>query len=89
MTACSAALVSVLREAHTPNAVFSVVREGKELDAQVPLVPLLRYKKAREGETTAYVCENRVCQRPTSDPALFQRQLAKSPQDAAREGVTR
>ncbi|NRA09079.1 MAG: thioredoxin domain-containing protein [Myxococcales bacterium] len=79
------ALLGVLRTAHVPNAVISVVREGDQLDAQVPLVPLLRYKKARDGKATAYVCENRVCRRPTSDPTLFASQLAPAPRDVAQE----
>ncbi|MFP8877104.1 MAG: thioredoxin domain-containing protein, partial [Myxococcota bacterium] len=79
------ALLGVLRSAHVPNAVISVVREGDQLDAQLPLVPLLRYKTARDGKATAYVCENRVCQRPTSDPALFSSQLSGALPGGAQE----
>jgi uncharacterized protein YyaL (SSP411 family) len=28
-----------------------------------------------DEQTTAYVCENRVCKRPTNDPAEFARQI--------------
>jgi len=76
------ALLSQLRGTHVPNSVISVVTEGEELEAQLPLVPLLKYKKARDGKATAYVCENRICRLPTSDPAVFARQLATGPQDA-------
>ena len=82
----SEALLARLREAHVPNSVVSVVTEGPELEAQTPLVPLLQHKKARDGKTTAYVCENRVCKLPTSDPAVFARQLAAGPRDAVQQG---
>ena len=29
------------------------------------------------GKTTAYVCEQQVCELPTSDPAVFAAQIAK------------
>ena len=33
-------------------------------------------KLAIGGKPTAYVCEHRTCQLPTSDPAVLARQLA-------------
>ena len=38
-------------------------------------VPLLAGKVAQDGKVTAYVCENRVCQRPTTDPEIFAAQI--------------
>jgi uncharacterized protein YyaL (SSP411 family) len=32
-------------------------------------------KRAQKGKATAYVCENRVCDFPTSDPVVFERQI--------------
>ena len=39
------------------------------------LTPLVEEKIARDGKATAYVCERRICQLPTSDPAVFAKQL--------------
>ena len=41
------------------------------------LVPLVADKVAVGGEPTAYVCERRVCALPTTDPAVFARQIAR------------
>jgi hypothetical protein len=68
-------LLDVLRRRFVPNRVLASVTEGAELDAHAEQVPLLRYKKARDGRATAYVCENRVCRLPTTDPAVFEEQL--------------
>ena len=70
-------LLGVLRRSYVPNRILSVVTQGPELDAHAEIVPLLRFKKARAGRTTAYVCENRVCKLPTSDPAVFAEQLTR------------
>ena len=48
------------------------------------LIPLVSGKKARQGRTTAYVCENRVCKFPTSDPAVFSKQLRSVKYQAAK-----
>jgi uncharacterized protein YyaL (SSP411 family) len=72
-----APLLDVLRTTYLPNRIFSMVAQGEELDAHAQLVPLLRNKRARNGEVTAYVCEDRVCRLPTADPTVFAEQLAK------------
>ena len=68
-------MLDVLRRHYLPNRILSAVAEGAQLEAHVELVPLLRHKKARGGEVTAYVCENRTCKFPTSDPVVFAEQL--------------
>ncbi len=69
------ALLAPLRGAFVPNRVLMVVTEGNDLEAHASLVPLVAGKRARLGEVTAYVCENRVCDFPTSDPAVFEKQI--------------
>jgi hypothetical protein len=59
-----------------PNRTLSVVTEGEALERQRRLVPLVQGKVARGGRTTAYVCEQRVCDLPTSDPVVFGKQIA-------------
>ena len=68
-------MLDAMRTTYLPNRVFAIVAQGAELDANAVLIPLLQGKKARNGEVTAYVCENRMCRFPTSDPAEFVEQL--------------
>ncbi len=71
-------LLAGLRRAFVPNRVLVVATEGADLAAQSRLVPLLDGKLARGGQATAYVCERRLCDLPTSDPEVFAKQLAKT-----------
>ena len=59
-----------------PNRILAVAVEGNDLDAQAEVVPLIEGKYAMEGKATAYVCENRVCDLPTTDPEVFARQIS-------------
>jgi uncharacterized protein YyaL (SSP411 family) len=70
-----AELQAVLRRKFVPNAVLVVAEEGSaERQASIPW---LADKVARNGRVTAYVCERGSCELPTSDPRVFERQLAK------------
>jgi len=64
-----------LRAIFLPNRILVVVPEGKELTALTELVPLVEGKIAQEGKTTAYVCEQKACTLPTTDPAIFAKQI--------------
>ena len=64
-----------LRATFLPNRILAVVAEGDELDNHTALIPLLKGKIARDGKPTAYVCENRICDLPTTDPAVFATQI--------------
>ena len=68
-------LLEAFRRQFLPNRIFSFVTEGEELRNNARIVPLLAGKEATGGQVTAYVCENRVCRLPTSDPAEFAEQL--------------
>ena len=63
-----------LRRTFLPNRVLSVVPEP-ELSAHAKLLPLVEGKRAIKGRPTAYVCEKRVCELPTSDPETFAQQI--------------
>jgi hypothetical protein len=71
------AMLAPLRTSFAPNRVVARVTQGADLDAHAALVPLVEGKRAIAGQATAYVCQNRVCSLPTSDPATFARQLAQ------------
>ena len=75
--ASTAAFDAVLAASFQPNAVQIRATEGANLDELAETVPLLRGKVARSGQVTAYVCENRVCELPTSSPEVFREQLGK------------
>ncbi len=68
-------LLAPLRRSYVPNRVLAVVKQGPELAAHSAQVPMLAGKVARDGRVTAYVCENRVCRFPTTDPAVFSEQI--------------
>ena len=65
-----------LRKSFLPNRVLAVIPEH-ELPAHAKLIPLVEGKRAIKGKPTAYVCEKRVCELPTSDPEVFARQIGK------------
>ena len=70
--------LSVLRRTYLPNKVLVVASKGKNLKAQSELVPLVKGKVGRKGQTTAYVCEQGVCQLPTTDVEVFTKQLQQN-----------
>jgi uncharacterized protein YyaL (SSP411 family) len=69
------AMLAPLRRTHVPHRALVVVREGADLSAHAELVPWIRGKVARQGRVTAYVCENRACELPTTDPEVFAGQI--------------
>jgi uncharacterized protein YyaL (SSP411 family) len=70
-------LLAALRTRFVPNRALVVVAEGAPQRALAATVPLVAEKVALGGRPTAYVCERRVCQRPTSDPDAFARELER------------
>jgi len=68
-------MLAPLRATLLPNRILAVATEGEDLRAHSLAVPLVAGKVAREGKVTAYVCQNRVCERPTTDPEVFAAQL--------------
>jgi len=79
-------MLAPLRSAHLPNRVLVVATEGSDLRAHAAAVPLVAGKLAQEGKVTAYVCENRVCKRPTTDPEIFAAQIRSSPARSSYAG---
>jgi hypothetical protein len=73
----AAALLATVRAVYLPNHILTVATEGAELAHQRELIPLVGGKEAIDKAATAYVCEQHVCARPTSDPAVLAAQLAK------------
>ncbi len=67
-------LVSALRSMYIPNLVLAGSARGSGTWAW-ERSPLLKGREAPPGEALAYVCENYVCQAPTSDPEELRRSL--------------
>ena len=68
--------VERMADTFLPNKIFVVVADGQHSDAVTRLVPIAADKRPLDELTTAYVCENRVCKRPTNDPDVFDRQIS-------------
>ncbi len=62
------ALLAVLREGYRPHQVVAVANP----DEGTPAVPLLLHRTSVDGCAAAYVCVNRVCRPPATDPAALQ-----------------
>jgi len=70
-------LLDRLRRSFVPNRTLLVGAEGGGLDAVAALSPVAAGRRSEGEAPTAYVCEGRVCELPTGDPAAFARQLEK------------
>ncbi len=73
----AAPILKALGQRFVPNRVLTVVSQGQELDDLAKVVPLVEGKVAQNGKVTAYVCQERVCQRPTSNVKVFEKQLGR------------
>ena len=69
-------LFNELKNWYLPNKVLTVVHHSKIEKRQKLLQPIQR-KRAIDNKTTVYICEEMVCQLPTSDLKEFKRQLQK------------
>jgi uncharacterized protein YyaL (SSP411 family) len=77
------AMLAPLRTTFSPNRVVIRVQEGAELESLAKMLSIVEGKSAIGGKTTAYVCENRVCQFPTNDPEKLKKQLEVVPARAS------
>lgn len=66
-----------LQKTFLPNKVIVVATAGGEQKRLTKLFPLLDKKKPLRGKVTAYVCMRRVCELPTTNPAVFAKQIRK------------
>ena len=70
------AMRDILARTFTPDVVVATVLDRRPTAEHARLVPLVADKTTQGGKTTAYVCEQRTCKLPTTDPAELERQLA-------------
>ena len=65
-------LIQDIYQRFLPNKV--VIRRplgGKELNLLVSVVPFIKEQEPQAGKTTAYVCQNHICQRPVTSLEQF------------------
>ena len=72
------ALVATVRRSYVPNRMLTVATDGPELARQAELIPVAAEKTAIRGVATAFVCEQKVCALPTSDPAVLKEQVTRA-----------
>jgi hypothetical protein len=70
-------LLATLRTAYVPNRVLLVAPEGEPLKELARVVPLVEGKTSGTGQAMAYVCRRGVCDLPTTDPSVFEKQIRK------------
>jgi uncharacterized protein len=68
-------MMNVYRKNKPLHSVLAPVSSGRDDARTQGLIPLTKHKTTRKGKTTAYVCQGNVCDLPTTDPALFKKQL--------------
>jgi len=69
-------MLAPLRRQLVTARVLALVVEGEHQARTAEVVTLAGNKPAAAGEVTAYVCEDRVCRLPTTDPIAFAAQLS-------------
>ncbi|MCA1582642.1 MAG: thioredoxin domain-containing protein [Acidobacteria bacterium] len=70
-------LLAQLRTTYVPNRVLLVAAEGPALKELARLSPLVESKAAGKNQPMAYVCKRGVCDLPTTDPAVFEKQIRR------------
>jgi uncharacterized protein len=73
----ASSMLSAFRRQFQPNRIVVVVTEGEEQQAMATIIPLVRDKKVLDGKATAYLCENRICRLPVTDPEQLVKQIRK------------
>jgi uncharacterized protein YyaL (SSP411 family) len=64
---------------YLPGHTLMLAVNGDDVARQAELLPVLEQKRSMRGKATAYVCEQWVCDLPTTDPAQFARLLRSAP----------
>ena len=65
-----------LRKTFVPNRALAVLSD-EEAERQQARIPWLEGKRPLRGKPTAFVCERGRCELPTSNPAVFAKQIRK------------
>jgi uncharacterized protein YyaL (SSP411 family) len=67
--------LDIIRHQYLPGRVLAKTSEGQDLKNQSNLIPFLQHKELLNNKATAFVCQNKICKRPTDDVDVFSQQL--------------
>ncbi len=70
-------LLDRLRTIYVPNRVLLIATQGPALGELARVSPLVQGKVAGPKGPMAYVCKRGVCDLPTNDPAVFEKQVRR------------
>ncbi len=60
--------LNIIRKKYLPNSIVIVVPEGREFDIMSKRIQHIRGRKAINGKTSVYPCEDQVCKLPVTQP---------------------
>ena len=64
---------------YLPNSILMLADQGAGQQALARSLPFLRNMRPKNGKATAYVCQNYLCNLPSSDPKVVARLLDGEP----------
>ncbi len=64
----AAPFLDIIRKRYLPNSIVIVVPEGLEFNIMSKKIPHIRGRKAINGKTSVYPCEDQVCKLPVTQP---------------------
>jgi len=67
--------LDIIRHQYLPGRVLAKASEGQDLKDQSTLIPFLQHKEILNNQATAFVCQNKICKRPTDNPDVFSQLL--------------
>ncbi len=76
-------LIRAVRRRFMPGAVVALHAPGERGRELEELVPFVKEQVSLTGKTTAYVCRDYACGRPTNDVARFEEMLGSDPPEPA------
>ena len=80
-------MLTALRGAYVPNTVVHLRPSDEESPAVDRLANYTEYLVADQGRATAYVCQNFVCNQPTTDPETMLAMLRGEVGVGAEDGL--
>ncbi len=69
------ALLAEVHKRYLPNKVLFLADGGEAQQRLAPTLEILKSLKQKDGKATAYVCQDHVCQLPTTEPGELARLL--------------
>jgi len=68
-------MLQEIYQSYLPNKIILLADGGEGQTQLMKYLPTMKYYSMVDGKTTAYICENYVCQLPTADLKIFRSML--------------